>query len=160
MSRGPRLVLTAIVDPSARPAALTDSHGAAYAKLLAAARGQAHAGISLVELTIPAPVFAAARKALGRPKSDVALYDLVPSPASLADDIRSVAARFLAAETIWSLAEEGKLGEAALDVRIPVPAGWSRDPRAIQERLVEAGALDLDEADVASFQAVRAAFQP
>lgn len=157
---GPRLVLTAIHDASTRPAALTESHGAAMQKLIVAAKGKPNAGFEVVELGVPGLVFHAAKKALGRPSKTVALYDLFPLPAKVDATIRQIAARFLAAETLWTMAEEGKLGELALDVRIPVPRGWNPDPRAIQEKLVQAGALDLSDDDVATFQAVRAAFEP
>lgn len=157
-SNGPRLVLTALHDVSTRPAALTESHGAAMSKLFAAAKGHKHDGIHIVEMSVPAPVFVAARKAMQKPRETVALYDLFPFPSKLDGAVRDVAARFLATESLWSLAEEGKLGEFALDVRIPTPRGWDRDPKKIQERLVEAGALDLTEEEIATYQAVRAAF--
>lgn len=160
MTSGPRLVLTAIHDLNARAAALTESHGTTIARLIAASKGKAHGGFEIVELPVPPAIFQAARKALGRGKDVIALYDLFPTPAKLDPDTRKVAARFLAAETLWSLAEEGKLGDSALDVRIPTPRGWDRDPRAIQEKLVQAGALDLSEDDVAAFQAIRSAFDP
>ncbi len=159
-SNGPRLVLTAIHDAGTRPAALTESHGVAMQKLLQAAKGKPHAGFEVLELGVPSPVFHAAKKALSRPGKTVALYDLFPLPAKLDAGIRQIAARFLAAETLWTMAEEGKLGEIALDVRIPVPRGWSHDPREIQQKLVEAGALDLSDDDIAAFQAIRAGFEP
>lgn len=159
-SNGPRLVLTAIHDSSTRPAALTESHGAAMQKLIIASKGKPSAGFEVVELGVPGLVFHAAKKALGRPNKTVALYDLFPLPAKLDANLRQIAARFLAAETLWTLAEEGKLGELALDVRIPVPRGWSNDPRAIQEKLVAAGALDLTEEEITAFQSIRAAFDP
>lgn len=159
-SNGPRLVLTALHEAGTRAAALTESHGGAMQKLVVAAKGKPHGGFEVVELGVPSPVFHAAKKALGRPSKTVALYDLFPLPAKLDPTIRQVAARFLAAETLWTMAEEGKLGELALDVRIPVPRGWNHDPRAIQEKLMEAGALDLTDEDVAAFQAIRAGFEP
>lgn len=160
MTSGPRLVLTAIHDLNARAASLTESHGRTMGTLIAAAKGKTHGGFEVVELPVPPGVFIAARKALGRGKDVVALYDLFPTPAKLDPEIRKVAARFLAAEALWSLAEEGKLGDAALDVRIPTPRGWDRDPRAIQQKLLEAGALDLSEDDVSAFQAIRSSFDP
>lgn len=129
-------------------------------KLLVAAKGKTHAGFEIVEMPVPTAVFLAARKALGKSRETAAIYDLFPFPAKLAPEIRQVAARFLATEVLWSLAEEGKLGEFALDVRIPTPRGWDRDPKKIQERLVEAGALDLAESDIATFQEIRATFDP
>jgi len=160
MTSGPRLVLTAIHDLNTRPASLTESHGRTMAKLIAAAKGKPHGGFEVVELAVPPAVFIAARKALGRGKDVVAIYDLFPTPVKLTPEIRHIAARFLAAEALWTLAEEGKLGDAALDVRIPTPRGWDRDPRAIQQKLLEAGALDLSDEDIAAFQSVRSAFDP
>lgn len=156
----PRLVITAIHDPVVRAAALTWSHGNVFERLKKTEGASDFAGIDVVELTVPAPVYAEARRALELDKSAVAIYDVFPFPASLDPEVRTIAAQFLAAETIWTLAEDKKVAEAALDVRVPVPAGWDRDPRAIQEKLVELGALNLTEDAVRAFQALRARFDP
>ena len=60
----PYLVLTVLLDGSARPAAITRSHGDALERSMMATQGQDIAGIDLVELPIAAPVFKALRQPL------------------------------------------------------------------------------------------------
>src|SRR5687767_4593350 len=61
----PFLVLTAILDGSARPAAITRSHGDAMERAIVSTSGHDIAGLDLVELPpIAPPTFAALRKQL------------------------------------------------------------------------------------------------
>ena len=53
----PYLVITVLLDSSARPAEVSRSHGDAYERSLNASEGQEIAGLELVELPIAAPVF-------------------------------------------------------------------------------------------------------
>jgi hypothetical protein len=154
----PILLLTSVLDSSARPASVTRSHGDAMERIYRAAQG-VHAGrIELVELPIPHKTFALLRAHLGRPESTVAIYDIFPVSSKLDDSLLKVAGQFLAAEAIWLLEGQGQLGSSVLDVRVDVPAGWDKAPQAVQTRLVEAGALDLGASAVEAYKAVKAAW--
>jgi hypothetical protein len=63
----PYLVITVLLDSSARPAEISRSHGDAYERSLNATQGQEIAGLELVELPIAAPVFKALRQPLAKP---------------------------------------------------------------------------------------------
>lgn len=154
----PFVLVTALLDGAARPAALTRSHGDALERAFAASAGQETAGVDLVELKVAPKVFAALRKAMQIPKGQVALYDVFPSPAHLDAKVRKVAGQFLAAEVLWTLEEQGLLEGVALNVRLDLPKDWDRDLKAVHARLVEGGALDLSEEAVATFIAIKKAW--
>lgn len=154
----PHLLLTSVLDASARPASLTRSHGDAMERIYLAAQGIPVGRIELVELPIPHKTFTLLRAHLGRPESTVALYDVFPVSPKLDASLLRIAGQFLAAEAIWLLEGQGQIGSSVLDVRVDVPAGWDKAPQAIQKRLVEAGALDLGPAAVDAFKRVKAAW--
>ncbi|NLY94772.1 MAG: hypothetical protein GXY23_12170, partial [Myxococcales bacterium] len=150
----PKLLLTSVLDSSARPASVTRSHGDAMERLYRAMQGVTVGSIELVELPIPHKTFVLLRAHLGRPESTVALYDVFPASAKLDRELVRVAGQFLAAEAIWLLEGQGQLGSSVFDVRVDVPAGWDKSPKAIQQRLVEAGALDLGASAIEAFKKV------
>jgi hypothetical protein len=154
----PFIVLTAVLDADARPASLTRSHGAAYERALKATQGKAISGLELVELSISKAAHAAVRKHLRLPAETAGLYDVFPLAARLPPDVRVAAAQFLAAEPLWNLDAQGVFGKTGLSVRLNLPRGWSKDPKAVHEKLVEAGALDLSEGAIDTFKAIKAAF--
>ncbi len=150
------MVLTAILDGSARPAAVTVSHGDAMERAIDATSGQDIAGMDIVELPIPPPAFAALRQHAGRDAEAVAVYDLFPLTASLPPDVRVVAGQFLAAEALWALEEQGALKGVPLNLKLDVPEGWDRAPKSIHEKLVGAGALDLSAGAIETFKNIKA----
>jgi hypothetical protein len=152
------LLLTSVLDASARPASLTRSHGDAMERIYRAAQGIPLGRIELVELPIPHKTFTLLRAHLGRPESTVAIYDVFPVAAKLDESLFRIAGQFLAAEAIWLLEGQGQIGSSVLDVRVDVPAGWDRAPQAIQKRLVDAGALDLSAGAVEAFKAIKSAW--
>jgi hypothetical protein len=158
MGDTPYLVVTALLDSGARPAQLTRSHGDAMERAYVASMGRATAGLDLVELQVSAPAFDAMRKALGLAPSTVALYDLFPLASHLDPAVRKVAGQFLAAEAVWTLEEQGLLGGVALNVRLDLPRGWEKDPKAVHAKLVEAGALDLGPGAIETFKVVKQAW--
>lgn len=159
-ARDPRpfLVVTALLDSGARPAAVTRSHGDAMERAFAAAGAESTAGMDLVELPIgPAP-FGALRKALSLGEEVVGLYDVFPLAAHLDEAVRKVAGQFLAAEAVWALEEQGQLGGVPLNVRLDLPTGWDRDPKKVHEKLVGAGALDLSADAIETFKRIKGAW--
>jgi hypothetical protein len=154
----PYLVLTVLLDSSARPAAVSRSHGDAYERSLKAAEGQDIAGLELVELPIAAPVFKALRTPLAVPEDTVGLYDVFPLASHLKPEYRKIAAQFLAAEALWTMEEQGLLGGVPVNVKLDVPQGWDSDPKHVHERLVDAGALDLSEAGIETYKAIKTAW--
>ncbi len=154
----PFLLLTVVLDGGARAAAVTRSHGQAYQQALDAADGAELAGLDIVELPILPASFAALRKHFGLPEETVGLYDLFPLAGHLDPSLRRIAGQFLAAEVLWALEEQQALGGVPLRVTLEVPAGWERDPKAIHEKLLAAGALDLTEEGVATYKRVKAAW--
>lgn len=154
----PYLVLTVLLDSSARPAAVSRSHGDAYERSLKATEGHDIAGIELVELPIAAPVFKALRTPLAVPEDTVGLYDVFPLASHLKPEYRKIAAQFLAAEALWTMEEQGLLGGVPVNVKLDVPKGWDNDPKHVHQRLVDAGALDLSEAGIETYKAVKAAW--
>jgi hypothetical protein len=152
----PFIVLTAILDGSARPAAVTVSHGDAMERAIDATSGQAIAGMDIVELPIPPPAFGALRQHAGRDSDAVAVYDLFPLTASLAPDVRTVAGQFLAAEALWALEEQGALKGVPLNLKLDIPVDWDRAPKSIHEKLVAAGALDLSQQAIETFKNITA----
>jgi len=155
---GPFLVLTAICDASARPAAVTLGHGDAMERALNAANGQSTIGIDLVELPIAPPAFAALRKHLGLPEGTVTVYDLFPLSSKLEERYRQIAGQFLAAEALWTLEEQGLLSGVPFTVNFDLPRGWDKDPKKLHARLVEEHALDLGENAVQVFKDIKTAW--
>jgi hypothetical protein len=158
MGDTPYLVVTALLDSGARPAHLTRSHGDAMERAYIASSGRAIAGLDLVELQVSAPAFDAMRKALGLAPATVGLYDIFPLASHLDPAVRKVAGQFLAAEAVWTLEEQGLLGGVPLNVRLDLPRGWEKDPKAVHAKLVEAGALELHADAIETFKLVKQAW--
>jgi hypothetical protein len=154
----PFLILTAICDASARPAAITLGHGDAMERALRSAEGQATDGLDLVELPIAPAAFAALRKYLQFEDGRVTVYDLFPLSASLDARYRAIAGQFLAAEALWALEEQGMLSGVPFTVQFDVPRGWDKDPKKLHERLVAEKALDLSDSAVETFKRVKGAW--
>lgn len=152
----PFIVLTAILDGSARPAAVTVSHGDAMERAIHATTDQRIAGMDIVELPIPPPAFSALRQHAARPADAVAVYDLFPLAATLSTEVRTVAGQFLAAEALWALEEQGALKGVPLNLKLDLPSGWDRAPKSVHERLVAAGALDLSQEAIETFKNIKA----
>lgn len=152
---GPLLVVTVLVDGSARPAAITRSHADAVERAMVAAGGHEHAGIEIAELPIAPKAFAALRKNLGLGEDTVALYDIFPLGPGLAPNLRTVAGQFLAAEALWALEEQGMLSGIPPQEKLDLPDGWSKDPKEIRRRLVDAGATALSERGAATYDAIK-----
>ncbi len=154
----PVLVVTALHDAGARPAALTRSHGDAMERAITSIGAMPLAGIDLVELPVSPAAFAALRRALGLPDAMVGLYDVFPLAPHLDDAVRKVAGQFLAAEAVWGLEEQGLLGGVPLNVRLDLPKGWDRNPKMVHERLMAARALDLTAEAIETFKTVKQAW--
>lgn len=164
----PFIVLTAIHDTNARAAAVTLSHADAWERAEKALAGREIAGLDLVELSVPPKAFIALRQATApgaaaAPAAEArhevaAVYDLFPLAAHLDPATRKVAGQFLAAEILWTLEEQGILEGANLNLRLDVPKNWDRAPKAVHEKLVEAGALDLTEGAIDAFRAIKQAW--
>jgi hypothetical protein len=155
---GPFIVITAVLDAEARPAAITRSHGEAFDRALRATKGHAIASLDLIELPIDKAAHAALRKHLGLPDGQAGVYDLFPLNPSLEQAVRKAAAQFLAAESLWSLDAQGVFGSDAVSIKLDLPPGWDKDPKAIHQKLIEAGALELSEQAVEAFRAIKAAW--
>jgi hypothetical protein len=153
--KGPFIVITAVLDAEARPASITRSHGEAFERALAATKGQRIANLDLVELPIDKTTHAALRKHLGLPEDRAGVYDVFPLSPALAPNVRRAAAQFLAAESLWTLDAQGAFGANALSVKLDLPAGWNKDPKAIHEKLVESGALELSDSAVDTYRAIK-----
>jgi hypothetical protein len=154
----PFLILTAICDGSARPAAITLGHGDAFERAFAASTGQDTAGLDLVEVPIAPAAFAALRKHLGLAHNVVTVYDMFPLSPKLREDYRRIAGQFLAAEALCMLEEQGLLSGVPFTVNFDVPRGWDKDPKKLQARLIEEHALDLGEQAVQSFNQIKTAW--
>jgi hypothetical protein len=155
----PVLILTAICDASARPAAITRGHGDAMERAYRAAGDAATEAIEIVELPIPPLAFAALRKHVqGKPDS-VTVYDLFPLSSQLDARFRAVAGQFLAAEALWALEAVGVLGGVPLRVQLDVPKGWSKDPKELRDRLVAEHALELGSDAVRAFEGIKARWE-
>jgi hypothetical protein len=157
-SSRPFLVLTAICDASARPAAITLGHGDAMERALQASAGQDTEGIDLVELPIAPAAFAALRKHLGYGDTTVTVYDLFPLSAKLEPRFRNIAGQFLAAEALWILEEQGMLSGVPFTVNFDLPRGWDKDPKKLHARLVEEHALELGDRAVQIFKDIKIAW--
>jgi hypothetical protein len=156
---GPFVVVTCIVDAGARPAAVTRAHGQALERAIGASAQKPISGLDIVELPISSDAHAALRKHLGLSEEQVGVYDVFPLSPKLGAEVRKSAAQFLAAEQLWTLDAQGVFGPNALSVKLDLPKGWDRDPKAVHQKLVEAGALELSEADIATFNTIRNAWQ-
>lgn len=154
----PFLVITVLLDSSARPADVSRSHGDAYERSLHASAGHEIAGLELVELPIAAPVFKALRQPLAVPGDAVGLYDVFPLASHLKPEYRKIAGQFLAAEALWTMEEQGLLGGVLVNVKLDVPDGWQSDPKEIHEQLVGEGALDLTETGIETYKAIKTAW--
>jgi hypothetical protein len=147
----PYLVVTVLLDPSARAAAITRSHGDAMERALAATAEANIAGLDIAELNISPKAFSHLRKNLSMPPGTIALYDLFPLASHLAPEHRKIAGQFLAAEALWALEEQGLTNGAPAVERFTLPDGWSKDPKEIRNKLVEVGALDLSAEAIQTF---------
>jgi hypothetical protein len=150
-------VVTALVDDGAKPASVTRNHGDAY-EIARDATEAPFGSLELVELPVSSVVFAALRRHLGLPETTTALYDLFPLAPHLSPEVRHVAAQFLAAELAWSIEEQGHLGGLPLNLRLDLPKGWERDPKAVHEKLMAAGALELGAEAIERFRRAKATF--
>jgi hypothetical protein len=157
-SERPFLILTAICDASARPAAITLGHGDAMERALRAADGQDTEGLDLVELPIAPAAFAALRKYLQISDGRVTVYDLFPLSTQLDPRYRAIAGQFLAAEALWALEEQGMLSGVPFTVQFDLPRGWEKDPKKLHERLITEKALELDDKAVETFKHVKTAW--
>jgi hypothetical protein len=156
--KGPFIVITAVLDADARPASITRSHGAAFERALSATKGHSIANLDLIELPIDKASHAALRKHLGLPEDQAGVYDVFPLAPTLAANVRRAAAQFLAAESLWTLDAQGVFGPSALSVKLDLPAGWDKDPKAVHEKLVESGALELSDAAVETYRAIKSSW--
>ncbi len=154
----PFIVVTAILDQAARPAAVTVSHGDAIERAAKATAGRSIAGLDIVRLSLASKAFAALRDHAPPDTETAAVYDVFPPASHLDASTRRVAGQFLAAEILWALEEQGHLKGVPLNVKIDVPNGWDRAPKAVHEKLMEAGALDLDDNAIESFKSIKAAW--
>lgn len=153
----PFIVLTALVDSNARAAAVTMSHGDAFERALGATKGMEIAGLDIVELPVQPRAFMALRDRAASGGGDlVAVYDLFPLAAHLDPATRKVAGQFLAAEILWALEEQGTLAGVPLNLRLDVPRSWGdRSPKAVHEKLLESGALDLSDKAIDDFKTIK-----
>jgi hypothetical protein len=154
----PFLILTAICDASARPAAITRGHGDAMERALIASGDHATEGLDIVELPIAPAAFAALRKHLLLGDGAVTVYDIFPLSAKLREEYRKIAGQFLAAEALWTLEEQGMLSGVPFTVNFDLPRGWDKDPEKLHARLVEEHALDLGEDAVRVFKDIKTAW--
>jgi hypothetical protein len=154
----PFLILTAICDASARPAAVTLGHGDAMERALRASNGLQTDGMDLIELPIAPAAFAALRKHLQIQDGRVTVYDLFPLSSALDARYRAIAGQFLAAEALWALEEQGMLSGVPFTVQFDVPRGWDKDPKKLHERLIAEKALDLSDTAVETFKRVKTAW--
>jgi hypothetical protein len=158
MSDRPFLILTAICDASARPAAITRGHGDAMERAYVAAQGCDTDGLDLVELPIAPAAFAALRKHLQIGDDRVTVYDLFPLSSQLDPRYRPVAGQFLAAEALWALEEQGLLHGVPFSVQFELPRGWDKDPKKLHERLIAEKALELSATAIETFKRVKTAW--
>jgi len=158
MSDRPFLILTAICDASARPAAITRGHGDAMERAYVASQGCETDGLDLVELPIAPAAFGALRKHLQIGDDRVTVYDLFPLSSKLDARYRGVAGQFLAAEALWALEEQGLLHGVPFSVQFELPRGWDKDPKKLHERLLAEKALDLSAAAIETFKRVKTAW--
>ena len=157
-SERPFLILTAICDASARPAAITIGHGDAFERAFSAAQGLDTEGIDLIELPIAPAAFAALRRHLQISDQRMTVYDIFPLSSQLNADYRGIAGQFLAAEALWALEEQGMLYGVPFTVQFDLPRGWDKDPKKLHERLVAEKALELSDSAIETFKKVKLAW--
>jgi hypothetical protein len=155
---GPFMVVTSVLDAAARPAAVTRCHGEAMERAVNAIGSRPIAGLDIVELTIAPQAHAAFRRYLGLPADHAGIYDMFPLSAKLSAEVRTAGAQFLASEALWMLDSQGALKGVPLSVKLDLPAGWDKDPKEIHKKLVEAGALELSEQAIETFNAAKQAW--
>ncbi|MCA9581016.1 MAG: hypothetical protein KC416_04435 [Myxococcales bacterium] len=156
MSDRPYLIISALMDSTARAAAITRSHGDAIERAMQATAGKDVAGVELAELGISPKAFDKLRKALHLDGETVALYDVFPISSDLDGTLRNVAGQFLAAEALWALEQQGMLEGVPTVERFDLPKGWNKDPKDIRQRLVDAGAHNLSAAGAETYKAIKA----
>ena len=157
-SERPFLILTAICDASARPAAITLGHGEALERAMRAAEGLDTEGLDLIELPIAPAAFAALRKHLQITDARVTVYDIFPLSNQLDPRYRGIAGQFLAAEALWALEEQGMLSGVPFTVQFDLPRSWDKDPKKLHDRLVSEKALELGETAINTFKRVKSAW--
>ena len=155
----PFLVLTAILDSSARAASVTRSHGEAMEKAFKAIAGAKVAGLDIVELPIPPATFQGLKKHFHFSDDTVAMYDLFPLSMNLDPGSRKVAGQFLAADVLWTLDAQGLFAGLPVNVKLDLPNGWEKDPKQVHDRLMAAGALDIAAAGIETFKQVKTAWE-
>lgn len=155
---GPFIVLTAVLDAEARPASITRAHGEAFERLLQATNTHPIAGVDLVELPIDHAAHTVMRKHLGLSDEHAGVYDVFPLSPTLSPPVRKAAAQFLAAEMLWNLDAQNVFGKQALSVKLDLPRDWDKDPKAVHQKLIEAGALELSPEAVETYKAIKAAW--
>lgn len=155
----PFVILTAVCDASARPAAITLGHGDAMERALTASTGLDIAGLDLVELPIAPPAFAALRRFLQLDGQVVTAYDVFPLSSRLAAQYRPIAGQFLAADMLWTLEQRGLLSGVPFSVQFDTPKGWDKDPKKIHERLVQEHALDLSPVAIETFKKIKQSWE-
>jgi len=154
----PFVILTAVCDASARPAAVTLGHGDAMERVLTAAGGLQIGGLDLVELPIAPPAFGALRKFLQLDGQVVTAYDVFPLSGKLDPRYRAIAGQFLAADMLWTLEQQGLLSGVPFSVQFDTPRNWDKDPQKIHERLVQEHALDLSPVAIETFKKIKLAW--
>lgn len=154
----PFLVVTVLQDSSARSAAITRSLGDAVERAMVASSGKNIAGVEVAELPIHPKAFAGLRKKLNIPEEQVAIYDVFPMGASVPPELRKIAGQFLAAEALWQLEEQGMLDGVPPGEKLDLPKGWSKDPKEIRQKLVDAGAHNLSDAAVHTYREIKSAW--
>lgn len=120
-----------------------------------ASEGVDVAGVDIVELPVTPQAFGALRKHAGLGGDAVAVYDVFPLSAKLDAAVRTIAGQFLAAEALWALEDGGHLHGVPLNLKLNVPQGWERDPKAIHEKLIGAGALELTSEAIEGFRTIK-----
>lgn len=153
----PFLIVTAVCDASARPAAITLGHGDAMQRALEATAGLDIGGLDLVELPIAPGAFAALRTHLQLGDA-VTAYDIFPLSMALAPEYRNIAGQFLAAELLWTLEEQGLLKGVPFTIQFRVPKGWDKDPKALHARLLSEKALELSPPAVSVYKKAKNAW--
>lgn len=159
----PYIAITAIFDQATRAAQLTMSHAMTFERFSKATKtakdaGKEIAGYDFIELPIQSKAFAALRDYAQKPKDTHCVYEIFPLSALLDTQVRKVAAQFLASDTLWNLEQAGLLGGVPLNIKLDLPAGWDKSPAAVHEKLVASGAIDLSAEAIASFSAVKNAW--
>jgi hypothetical protein len=151
----PFIIVTVLLDGSARPSAVTRAFGDAMDRALKATAGLETAGVDLAELAIAPKAFQSLRASLALPEDCAAIYDVFPLSDKLDAPTRRVAGQFLAAEALWTLEGQGMLKGAPAAEKLDLPKGWPKDPAAIRQRLLDAGAQDLTDAGIETYRTTK-----